>query len=52
MAKKRKYLVTMYHEASIRIQTVSYPSIKAAEEDAKKHGWVIQAVHRVKDEGE
>lgn len=41
------YLVTMYHEEAIRIQTVQYPSIKAAEADAKKHGFKIQAVQKI-----
>jgi hypothetical protein len=42
------YLVTMVHEESITIQAVKYPSIKAAEVDAKKHGMKIQAVQKLK----
>lgn len=41
------YLVTMAHEATIRIQAVKYPTIKAAEEDAAKHDFKIQAVQKI-----
>jgi hypothetical protein len=37
----------MYHPEAIRIQTVKYPTIKAAEVDAKAHGFQIQAVQKI-----
>lgn len=45
--KSCKYLVTAIHEDAIRIQTFEYPSIKAAQADAKKHGWKIQSVQKI-----
>lgn len=49
MAKRTKgYLITAAHLESIRIQTFTYPTIKEAEADCKKHGWVIQAVQPIK----
>ena len=48
MTTTKGYLVTAVHEEAIRIQTFTYPSIKAAEADCKKHGWKIQAVQKIK----
>lgn len=41
------YLVTAAHVDTIRIQTFTYPTIKAAEADCQKHGWKIQAVQKI-----
>jgi hypothetical protein len=49
MAKKiTGYLVTAAHVDTLRIQTFEYKTIKQAEEDAKRHGWVIQAVYPIR----
>lgn len=48
MAKRKGYLITACHTEPIRIQTFEYATIKEAEADCKKHGWVIQAVQPIK----
>jgi len=41
------YLITACHPEAIRIQTFKYKTIKEAEADCKKYGWVIQAVQKI-----